>query len=1047
MSAVVLWLARRRGIALVSTLALVLIGLFSLSRLPVDAVPDVTNNQVQVVTSSPATPAAEVEKQITLPVERAMAGLPGLKTVRSVSRLGISLVTLIFEEEIDLYFARAQVSERLPAASAEISPSLGRPQLGPVATGLGEILLFEVKSETHTPEELRTLLDWTISPRLRQVPGVIETVSFGGSVKQYRVTLDPARLAAQKVSIEEVREALEKSNQNAGGGAIERGGEVIVLRAEARFQSLDEIRSTLVRTLEGGAPLTVGMLGDVDTGATLRHGAMTADGEGEIVGGSVLMLKGKNSHEVVVAVKERIAAIHASLPPGVTVVPFLDRADFIDRTVLTVAKNLIEGAAVVIVVLFLTLGSLRAGLLAAGAIPFALLVAFAGLRALGMSANVMSLGAVDFGIIVEGTVVVAEHALQAAARAREKSVEERRRSILEACAHTARPVLFAVVIVVLVFLPLASLEDVEGKMFRSVVASLVIMLLASLFYALVLVPAVAPRLLAKVSIEGDPWLIRTLRRGYEPILAWAVRRPLRTMAIAAAIAVVTIAPAAKLGAEFLPRIFEGDIAIDARRPVSASLGTAIALSGETERALRQVPEVARVITRIGRSEGSIDPAGPESSDVFVILEKRDRWRPGLTPEKLVVELELAAARAAPGTVHAFSQPIEMRVNDLIAGVRSEVAIKVYGDDLDALSAAAEKIRHAVAATPGAADVKRETPLGLPTLRVIVDRERATRLGVLPSSVLSAVAMARAGESVGSVYEGERSFDLVLRLGGEATQVSADLGRFPVLTQSGELLPLSSVATLVEERGVSQISREKLRRRLVVECNVRGRDLVGFVADARQRVEALSLPPSVEVEWGGQFENFERAKNRLTLLLPIALGLIGVMLWSAYRSVALTLVTLLTLPFALGGGVVALVVRGLPFSIPAAVGFIALAGVSVMGGSVMTARLLEVNRERAIDDRVKQAATSTFRPMISTALVAALGFVPMAIATGAGAEVQRPLATVVIGGLVVSTAAALFLMPAMMSLVLRWFGAPTSTATSTATDEVPEVTSPSEAPSS
>lgn len=1001
------------------TVLLVLIGLISLARLPVDAVPDVTNNQVQVVTAAPALGAGEVEKQITLPVERAMAGIPGLKEMRSVSKLGISVVTLIFRDSVDVYFARQQVGERLVAVREKIPTKLGRPELGPIATGLGEIYDFILEGPGLTAEELRTMMDWQIRPKLAQVPGVIESVSYGGALKQYRVTIDPSRLSAQRVSVQEISAALKKDNMNAGGGAIERNGEQLVLRAEARFKTLEEIADVVVKTTDDGTPLTLGMLGEVDTGPAPRMGAMTANGAGEVVGGFVLMLKGENSREVVHRVKAEVQRINASLPPGVRIVPFLDRASFIDRTVQTVVHNLLEGAAIVVLVLFLTLGSLRAGLLVAGAIPFAMLIAFFGLVSTGMSANVMSLGAVDFGIVVEGAVVVAESALHAAAHAR---IGAKRRSIIEACATTARPVLFAVVIVLLVFLPLATLEDVEGKMFRPVVISLVFMLAGALFYALVVVPAFAPALLANHSADREPILIRTLRRLYEPGLAFAARRPIATTLIAVVIAIATIAPGATLGAEFLPRIFEGDLAVDVRRPVSTSVTQAVELSTEAERALLKVPEVVKVITRTGRTEGSIDPAGPEASDVFIILKPRKEWRGGLTPDSLVEELDRALVGHTPAQSSAFSQPIEMRVNDLIAGVKSDVAVKIFGDDLDVLASVAVQVQAALSDTPGAADVKREIPKGLPTLRVIVKRDQAARLGVSPRSILDAVEVARAGQVVGRVYEGERTFDLVLKVGGDMVTGERELGRFPIVTAHGNFVPLSAVADLVVERGLFQISREKLRRRLVVESNVRGRDLVGFVGDAKQRVARIKLPPGVELQWGGQFENFTRANKRLSLLVPVALAIIAGMLFAAYRSVSLTIVTLAGLPFALGGGIVALVARGMPFSIPAMVGFIALAGVSVMSGVVMTTRLLEIPGG-SIEERVREAASSSFRPTISTALVAALGFIPMAIATSAGAEVQRPLATVVIGGLLVGVVVSLVATPAMLLLVARRFKLP------------------------
>jgi cobalt-zinc-cadmium resistance protein CzcA len=675
----------------------------------------------------------------------------------------------------------------------------------------------------------------------------------------------------------------------------------------------------------------------------------------------------------------------------------------------------------VILVLLLALGSVRAGLLVAGAIPFAMLIAFLGLWAMGMSANVMSLGAVDFGIVVEGAVVVAESALHGAAHARDPS--NRRKSIIDACAASARPVLFAVVIVLLVFLPLGTLEDVEGKMFRPVVVSLVFMLAGALFYALVLVPALAPALLANFDKTREPMLIRGVRRVYEPLLDFAIRRPRFAVAIALGVTVLAGAPAARLGAEFLPRIFEGDLAIDARRPISVGIVQSVALATETERALMTVPEVERVITRTGRTEKSVDPAGPEAADIFIILKPRDQWRPHMTPETLVEEMDKVLERRTPSQQVAFSQPIEMRVNDLIAGVKSDVAVKVFGEDLEVMAQVAEKIQKAIESTPGSADVKREIPTGLPTLRVIVDRERAARLGVSPRSVLDAVEVAKAGQPVGTIYEGERTFDLVLKVGGDLVSGERELRRFPIETAKGELVPLSAVAEIVVEKGTFQISRDQLRRRLVVESNVRGRDLVGFVADAKKKVEQIKLPPGVEVTWGGQFENFRRANQRLMLLVPVALGIISLMLFAAYRSVPLVLVTLAGLPAAAAGGLLSLFIRGLPFSIPAMVGLIALAGVSVMSGVVITTRLLETPRSLTMPERVRAAASEALRPTISTALVAALGFVPMAIATSAGAEVQRPLATVVIGGLLIGVVVGLVALPALLLMVGRTFRLP------------------------
>ncbi len=845
--------------------------------------------------------------------------------------------------------------------------------------------------------------------------GVIDVVAFGGSVKQYRVTLDPARMAAHAVSVEEVRAALENDNAVSGGGYLERAREQVVLRGDARFRSIEDIAATVVRS-DGSTPLLVGQLGDVDTGPTPRQGAMTRDGRGEVVGASVWMLKGENSREVVGRVKAALTQIERELPAGVTVDPYYDRAEFIDRVLATVGRNLVEGATLVVLCLLLTLGSVRAGLLVAGAIPFAMLTAFVGLTALGLGGNVMSLGAVDFGIVVEGAVVVVEHVLTHLGPPAERG--QRRRLIVASMAEVARPVVFGVVIVTLVFLPLTTLEDVEGKMFRPVVFSLVFMLLGALFYALVVVPMVAPALFAGMAEPRPPWFARLISRIYAPTVRATLAWPIATVAATFVLAAALLGSGTRLGAEFLPRIFEGAFAIDARRPPSVALSQAIDLGTETEVALLEVPEVRTVIDRVGRPEGSVDPSGPESSDVFVILKPRSEWRSGMTPEGLVDTLSRKLEGRVPATVHAFSQPIEMRVNDLIAGVKSDVAIKVFGYELEDMAQAAEQIRRAVQAVPGAADVKMEIATGLPSIRVKLARDRAARLGVPPRSVLDVVAMSRAGTSVGELREGERVFDLTLRIGGEAVESEVDLSRLPVATADKKLVPLALVADASSESTVVQISREQMRRRLVVEANVRGRDLVGFVNDAQAKVAEVKLPRGVEIVWGGQFQNFHRAKTRLTLLVPVALGVIALMLVLAFRSVLYTLVTLANLPFAVAGGVFALVLRGLPFSIPAGVGLIALCGVSVMNGVVMTASLAGQPPELPAVERVERAARASLRPIASTALVAAIGFLPMAIATGPGAEVQRPLATVVIGGLVAAVLLSLPALPAMLSLVAR-----------------------------
>jgi cobalt-zinc-cadmium resistance protein CzcA len=1017
MKAFIAAVARNRGPTFLFVILLVALGLFAAQSLPIDAVPDVTNVQVTVVTRAPSLSAGEVEAQITQPAERAMAGLPNLQNVRSVTKFGISIVTLVFDDGTDIDIARARVSERLAGLRASIPESVGEIELAPVTTALGEIYQFEVEA-TQPPrslEELRTIVEWQIGPRLRRVRGVVEVVGFGGALKEYRITLDPSRLAAHGVSVDEVRRAIEQDNMIAGGGYIEREGEQVVLRGDARYRGIEDIGATVIRTSTTGVPLRVAQIGRVDTGPSLRQGALTRDGLGETVGASVLMLKGRNSRDVVRDVKAAIEDLKPSLPQGVVLRPTYDRADFIDRVLGTVTKNLTEGALVVVFCLLLTLGSLRAGLVVAGAIPFSMLFGFMGLKLLGESGNVMSLGAVDFGIIVEGAVVTVEHALAHAAHV---PIAKRRRAIVDAMAEVAKPALFVVVITLLVFAPLASLEDVEGKMFRPVVYSLCFMLFGAIVYATMVIPAVSAVLIPAAS-EEEPAFFRVVRRSFRPALRVAIERP-RAVIVASFVACAALfATGGSIGADFLPRIFEGTFAVDALRAPSTSLTQAVALATETERAALEIPEIKHVVNRIGRPEGAVDPAGPESSDVFVYLAPRDQWRPGLTPQTLAEELSDKLAARIPGTVNAVSQPIEMRVNDLVAGVKSDVAVKVYGEDLATMAAIADRIRQLLATIPGASDVKMEIPFGQPSANVEVSRERAARLGVSPREILDVLAMARAGVAVGQVREGERVFDLKLRLGGDMVDESGDLARLPLTTPHGKLVPLGLAADVREEPTIVQIGRENMRRRIIVQCNVRGRDLVGFVAEAREKAAAsIQTPRSVDVEWGGQFQNFNRAKARLMLLGPVALAVVSVMLVLIFGRIRYTAITVLSLPFALAGGVAALVVRGLPFSIPAGVGFIALTGIAVCTGVVVTTAVLQTPRSLRPEERVARGFELSLRAPISTALVAALGFVPAAIATGTGAEVQRPLATVVIGGLMVSTVLSLVALPAMLLEVLR-----------------------------
>ena len=1013
MSAVVEWAATNRLLAAMLAVAMLVAGGLSLRELPIDALPDVTNVQVQVVTQAETLSASEVEVQITQPIERTMSGLPGLTTTRSISKLGISVVTLIFDDDTDVYFARQQAGERLAELRSVIPPELGSPELGPVTTALGEIYMFELAGEGRSLEELRTIVDWHLAPKLRQVHGVVEVLAFGGATKHYRVTVDPAKLAGYHLCVADVRQALAADNRLAGGGYIDRAGEQIVVRGDARFRGLEDIAATVVK-VQQGAPIRVGQLANVDTGPGLRQGAMTRDGRGEIVGASVFMLKGSNSRQVVADVKARLASLE--LPAQVKISPYYDRAEFIDHVLETVFENLSVGAVIVVVCLLLTLGSIRAGLLVSGAIPFSMLVGITGLHLIGYSGNVMSLGAVDFGIIVEAAVLMVEHAMSVEGHHDEQA---HRKALVESMQAMARSATFGVLITILTFLPLATLQQVEGKMFRPVVLSLCFMLFGALVYALVIVPMLVPTVLGGAAGHGDPLFVRWLKRRFEPLLLRVLRNPKLSLGIAFGSTALLMVLGSRIGADFLPRIFEGAYALDVQRPPSASLPEAIALSAETERALRELPEVLTVVNRIGRPDGAVDPAGPESSDVFVILKPKKAWRHGVDEEQLAAQIHARLAARVPGTLVAISQPIEMRINDIVAGIKGEVAVKIFGDDLPTMNAAAEKIRSAVASVRGAADVKIEPVNGLPAITVHVDRERAGRIGASPGAILDVVTMARAGLPVGVVREGERVFPLTLKLGGDAITSTSDLERLPIAAGNDALVPLGLVARVDQADSVFQVGREQLRRRVVVQANVRGRDLVGFVAEVQKKVAAIELPRTIDVVWGGQFQNFQRAKGRLAILVPLSLVVIGLMLVIAFGRWSLAGIALLTLPFAFAGGAFALFVRGLPFSIPAAVGFIALAGVSVITSIVVIQSYVGSKRHGSAADRVRAASMASFRAPVSTALVAAVGFIPAAMAHGTGAEVQRPLATVVIGGLLFSMVLSLVSLPAMLLLWQRY----------------------------
>jgi len=1023
---------RNRAVVIFAVLLVGALGLRAAQQLPIDAVPDVTNVQVQVLTTAPALGPLEIEKFITFPVETVMSGLPHLAEVRSLSKFGLSAVTIVFEEGTDIYFARQLVAERLAEARQAIPEGYGHPTMGPISTGLGEIYQFTVEGDPmcltgepdtegcYTPMELRTVLDWYIAYQLRSVPGVVEVNTFGGEVKTYEVQLDPARLTALDIPLGDVFEAIERNNANAGGAYIQQSGEQLLIRGEGLIANLNDVRNIVVANRHEGTPITINDLGSVANAPMVRQGAATHEGKGETVIGIAMMLMGANAREVARDVETKLEEIQPTLPDGVTIEAFYDRTDLVDRTIRTVATNLIEGGVLVVVVLLLLLGNVRGGLLVASVIPLSMLGAFIAMRAAGLSGNLMSLGAIDFGLIVDGSVVIVENVVRVL-NDRRPSGRAVQSTVHEAALEVGRPVAFAVAIIIIVYVPVLSLRGVEGKMFQPMALTVVFALATSLVLALTWVPALCTFVFRKGVVEHDTWLLRKLRAWYVPTLDRSIARPKRTLLLATAIFAMSVAVAPFLGAEFVPTLEEGAIAMHAIRLPSVSLEESVRATTRVERVLleRFPDEIETVVSKTGRPEVATDPMGVELSDVIIMLAPVSEWSAAETKDALIEAMERTLHDEVPGQLFSFSQPIEMRMNELISGVRSDVAVSIYGEDLAALKSAGDDLVRILSTVPGAADVKAEQSAGLPVLRVQIDRDRIARYGINVSDVLDAVA-AMGGRRVGEVFEGQRRFALQVRYREDARSSIDAIRQIPIEAPSGALIPLGQLATLSVEDGPAQINRDRIQRRLTVEANVRGRDLGGFVSEARERIEQAGvLPAGYFLEWGGQFKNLREATDRLIVAVPIALLLIFLLLYMTYSSVRAALIVYLNVPFAATGGILALLARGMPFSISAGVGFIALFGIAVLNGVVLISYILQLREDGAtVDDAVRRGALTRLRPVLMTAAVAAFGFVPMALSTSAGAEVQRPLATVVIGGLVTATLLTLLVLPAVYSWLAK-----------------------------
>jgi len=1008
------------------------VGVWSFQRLPIDATPDITNVQVQINTEAPGFSPLESEQRITFPVETAIAGVPGLQYTRSVSRYGLSQVTVVFEDGTDIYFARQLVNERLQAARGQLPDGL-TPELGPIATGLGEIFMYTVEAdrgarrpdgELYTPEDLRTLQDWVIRPQLRNTPGVTEVNTIGGFERQYHVTPWPDRLVAYGVTMAEVVEALNRNNANVGAGYVERYGEQYLVRVPGQAESLEDLGSIIVSS-RNGVPVRVADVADLVMGEELRTGAATEDGR-EVVLGTVFMLVGENSRTVARAVAARLDEAAKALPAGVKAVPVYDRTDLVDRAIRTVETNLVEGALLVIVVLFLLLGNIRAALITAAVIPVTMLMTITGMVRTGVSGNLMSLGALDFGLIVDGAVIIVENCLRRFGEAQHRlgrllSRDERFALAASASGEVIRPSLFGVLIITLVYVPIFALTGVEGKMFHPMAITVVMALTFALVLSLAFVPAAVAMFVTGKVEEKESFVMRGARRVFQPALDLALRMRVAFVAMAVALVAIAGLGASRMGSEFIPNLDEGDIALHALRIPGTSLSQAVQMQTALERRIARFPEVERVVAKIGTAEIATDPMPPSVADTFIMLKDRKDWpNPRKPRDELLAEMQAAVAEI-PGNNYEFTQPIQMRFNELLSGVRADVAIKVFGDDLDQLLEVGNAVEAVIGGVEGAEDVSVEQVTGLPVLLIKPDRAALSRLGISMDDVQQVVSTSIGGVVAGQVFEGDRRFDVVVRLPETLRQDTDAIGRLriPVPGSGGTaFVPLEEIATIAVETGPNQISREDGKRRVVVTANVRGRDLGSFIAEVQDKVGAeVEVPAGYWISYGGTFEQLISAAKRLQLVVPVVLLLIFGLLFALFRSVKDSAIVFSGVPLALTGGVAALAMRGLPLSISAAVGFIALSGVAVLNGVVMVSFIRTLIAEgKPLGEAICEGALTRLRPVLMTALVASLGFVPMALNVGAGAEVQRPLATVVIGGIISSTILTLLVLPALYSLV-------------------------------
>ena len=1016
MERLLLALTKQRVLVLVFFTLCIIGGLVAFQSVPIDAFPDLTNNQVQVLTETAGMAPVETEELVTIPIEALMNGLPRVQQVRSISKFGLSVVTIVFEDGVDTYFARQLVNERVQTAKTRLPLGIS-PELGPISTGMGELYQYVVEGKGYSPMQLKTWHDWEIKYQLRTVPGVNEVNTWGGFTQEYTVTISPDKLLQYRLTLKELFDALANNNANFSGGLIEHNDQQYIVRGLGRVNSLADIGNIIVKQ-NGRTPILVSTIADVSFGRALRQGAVTKDGQGEVVTGMVMMLKGENSRNVINRVKSKIEGLHESLPQGVAITPFYDQTHLVEQTLHTVQSNLVEGGLLVITILLLMLGNLRAALIVAVTIPLSLMFSFMGMKAMGITANIMSLGALDFGMIVDGAIVMVENTLRKLAHYSKNAPQNQRIIINESLQEMAKPILFGVLIISVVYMPILALEGMEYKLFSPMVFTVIFALLGSLLVALLLVPVLCSFFLRGNIVEKPNRLVESVRKPYQQLLNWAFNNQKKTLLTASFIFILSMASIPFLGTEFVPKLDEGDFIVNSIGLPSVSLAQTAKTTTQIEQLLLRYPEVKTVVSKIGRPDLGTDPMSPNAADTYVTLNPPSQWRAGVTKASLLAGIRQALPNYVLGVNFNLTQPVEMRVNELVSGIRADLAIKLFGDDMNILMAKAGEIERVMQTIEGQADLQTEKLSGSGQLLITPDRAKMSRYGVSMSDIQTLVETAITGTPVSEVLKGKQRFALRVKF-PQGNQISPSaVGQFLIETAAGQRIALNQVASLEVGESVEVVNRELGQRRIIIQMNVKNRDVGSFVAEGKRKIaEQVELPAGYTLDWGGQFENQQRAMKKLMLAVPLAILVIFGLLMATFSKLKHALLVILNVPFALIGGVMGLWVGGLYLSVPALVGLIALFGVAILNGLVLVSTINSLRETEGLplEEAIEQGAETRLRPVLMTALVAGLGFMPMALSTGSGAEVQKPLAIVVIGGLITSTVLTLVLLP----VLYRW----------------------------